>query len=513
MRTTRALLLFATALLVPASADAQKIYINPSNQVNNAVCRSVCDAQGIPRATCVESTYAMKNSNIAKPILEAAGFTVKIDDDFTNAPIRATNEKYDAFLSVHSNAGGGHGPETLRGWYGDSVNFSSKLQNAILKTQLHNYRDRGCKDGNCGTGRCYVLNTAKITAGLVEVVFHDCCDGSGNSGHPPSEAAYLLSSAGQQAIGKGLAQGVCDYYGKSCTGTAPPTGQIVGVVYKNGDLKQHVKPATVKLNTGATVTFSGSMNDWRFTVPSGVRYSVTVSAAGFKTKTHQCPNEVPAGGIAYCSVELEPDTGAKGFVKGVVYQNGDTKNHVMPATVKLNTGATQVFDSSSPGNVWSFEVAPGSYSVTASATGYKTATRQCPDPVVAGATSWCSVEVVKEPVVIPPDASVPMPPDASTPIKPDASTPIPPDAAWIEPPDAAWIEPPDAAYVEPPDAGVIIDLDAGVEPPDAAPMHAGAIEPPDGACGCSAASNGGLGLLALPFLLLGRGALRRRPQA
>ncbi|HEY3450211.1 MAG TPA: N-acetylmuramoyl-L-alanine amidase [Myxococcales bacterium] len=473
------LLVAALCVAAPSSAAAQKVMLNPSNQVNNAVC-----------AGGVESTYALKNANNAKAILAGAGYDVRVDQDFTNAPINANSWGAKVFLSVHSNAGGGHGSETLRGWHGDSTAFTSKVQAAIVRTQLHPYANRGTKDGMCGGGRCYVLNKTNMTSALAEVVFHDCCSTSAGAGHPPSEAAYLVSATGQAAAGKGLAQGVCDYLGKSCSGTTPSTGSIKGVVYKNGDVNQHVAPATVKLSTGASTTYTGSAV-WSFDVPAGSGYSITASATGYKTATKTC-GAVTSGNITYCSINLEPAGPATGFLKGVVYQNGATTDRVTPATVKVSSGATATY--SDPSAVWSFELPVGSYSVTASAAGYLSATRQCPDPVTAAGTVWCSVELAKVKPAGPDASTPPPPPDTSTPPRRDAATPgFEPDA------ETAVEDPPDADAVdELPDAGTAPDL------PDAGPVagrDGSSVMPPaaDGGCGCGAGT-GGLGLLALPFL-------------
>ena len=77
-------LLFAAALLglvlAPAAASAQKVFLNPSNQVNNAVC-----------AGGVESTYAMDNANIAAGILTNSGFDVQVSDDFNGGNAAAAS--------------------------------------------------------------------------------------------------------------------------------------------------------------------------------------------------------------------------------------------------------------------------------------------------------------------------------------------------------------------------------------------------------------------------------------
>src|SRR5512137_2755347 len=234
-------------VLVPGNARAVKTFINYSNQTSNSVC-----------AGGVESTYAADNAARTKALLIGYGFEVRTSNDFYGSNAAAASWGATSFLSIHSNAGGGHGAETLKGWYGNSSTFASKIQSALIAKIP--YQSRGVKDGSCGGGRCKVLNYSGQTAALVEVVFHDCCHSSGYQGHPPSEAAYLVSASGRQTIATGLALGICNYHGVSCTGTAPPptSGSIKGVVYKNGDLTQHVVPATVKLSTGATKTYDGS---------------------------------------------------------------------------------------------------------------------------------------------------------------------------------------------------------------------------------------------------------------
>ncbi|HCF57992.1 MAG TPA: hypothetical protein DFS52_08375, partial [Myxococcales bacterium] len=185
---TRALRIaaLAAALLLPFNAAAQKVFINPSNQTHNAVAGGG-----------VESTYAMINGNLTRDILVANSFQVTVDDDFDNAPLRANSWGAAVFLSVHSNAGGGHGPETLYGVPSGSQTFSGKIQNGLVsKLPFYN---RGLKDGTW----TYVLRTARMPGALAEVVFHDCSTtshtGTYTVGHPPSESAFLKSSSGQQA--------------------------------------------------------------------------------------------------------------------------------------------------------------------------------------------------------------------------------------------------------------------------------------------------------------------------
>ena len=534
----------AAALLAPAPVAAQKVFLNPSNQIHNAVAGGGNEA-----------TYAVINANLCRDILAANGFTLRVDDDFDNAPSNANSWGAQVFVSVHSNAGGGHGTETLWGVTSGSQTIADRIQDGLLSKLP--YQSRGLKDGTWA----YVLRTTRMPACLAEVVFHDCASSSGYTGHPPSESAYLKSASGQQAIGAGMAAGVCTHFNKSC-GTAPGTdGSLKGVVYTNGDINHHVAPATVRLSTGASTTYDGSAV-WSFTVPAG-SYSITGSAAGYKTATKTCP-AVTAGQTAWCSIDLEPDTtSAKGFVKGVVYKNGDTTDHVAPANVRLNSGESRTYDGSA---VWSFEVAPGTYTVTATAEGYQTASRECA-AVVAGQTTWCSVEVHAE--VIPPSgflegvvyrngdpadlvapATVALGTGESKtydgtalwafelvpgtysvfasaegyepatkqcgPVVDGQRTRCDVELAAVPAADAGIVPGPDDAGTVEPDAGAAADAGAPTDAATAtdagsAPRAVPTID--DGACGCSAASNGLLGLLAVPAILAARVRPRRRRSA
>jgi N-acetylmuramoyl-L-alanine amidase len=303
------------------SAQAQKVYLNPSDQTANSVAGGG-----------VESDYALINANLARDILVGAGFDVRVDQSFTNAPSNANSWDADIFISIHSNASGGHGTESLYKTTGGQA-LAQKVNDGLVG--LLPYYNRGLKLRT----DLHVLNNTTMYATLTEVVFHDCtttvdtctrCDG-----HPPSESAFLRSAAGQQDIAQGIANGVCAYYSRSCS-TQPP---------------------------------------------------------------------------------------AKGFLKGVVYQNGDLQNHVAGATVRLNTGPSQVYNGT---QVWSFELDPGEYTVTASMTGYTS--NSVTRTVSAGVTAWGSVEIFPTAA---PDAGQPRPdagqprPDAGQP-RPDAGPPVPP---------------------------------------------------------------------------------------
>ena len=126
---------------------------------------------------------------------------------------------------------------------------------------------------------------------------------------------------------------------------------------------------------------------------------------------------------AYYNRSCSSQPTQKGFLKGVVYQNGDLANHVAGATVTVNTGASQVYDGTA---VWSFELDPGEYTVTASKAGYTS--NSVTRTVTANATAWGSVEIFPAAA---PDAGQPRPDagqpraDAGPP-RVDAGPPVPP---------------------------------------------------------------------------------------
>lgn len=82
-----------------------------------------------------------------------------------------------------------------------------------------------------------------------------------------------------------------------------------------------------------------------------------------------------------------------GTLKGAVFwgtnfdtDKSDTSKRIVGATVKTNTGKTATTDSS---GFYTFSLAPGTYTVTASASGYSTESKQV--TVTAGTTAWGSI--------------------------------------------------------------------------------------------------------------------------
>ena len=263
-RTILTALLAAALLLGGATrADAQKkIFLNPSNQTSNSVSGGGNEAQ-----------YALICAKLASTILKGAGFSVVVDQDFTNAPKNANSWGADIFISMHTNAGGGHGTEVLYKSTGGKA-VATKVLSGLLGAV--GYQSRGLKYRT----NLHVLNNTNMYACLTEAVFHDCTKTSGYQGHPPAEAAFLRTSSGQQKIANGTAAGACAYFGKTCSGSSSAKGWLKGVVYKAPDLTARIKGATVKLSTGQSATTDGN-GYWAFQLAPG-SYTATASFTGYK---------------------------------------------------------------------------------------------------------------------------------------------------------------------------------------------------------------------------------------
>jgi len=185
---SRHILLAVALLLWTPEVRAQRILLNPSDQEANPV-----DGGGS------EADYARAIARTTHDLLVDFGFDVLVHEDLRTAPQRAEEWDADVFLSIHSNAGGGHGVETL---YKDEADrlFADAIQRALIAA--YGLRDRGLKPRD----DLLVLNATTMPAALTEVLFHD----------HPEEAAYLRSGEGQATISGGLADGVCDYFEVEC---------------------------------------------------------------------------------------------------------------------------------------------------------------------------------------------------------------------------------------------------------------------------------------------------------
>ncbi|SEA15419.1 N-acetylmuramoyl-L-alanine amidase family protein [Selenomonas ruminantium] len=181
-----------------------KVFINPGHA-----------AGGNPDPGCVNMSEHLRECDIALTVgsltgkfLEAAGCQVKLLQSHnlaTESPAypsvtdEANRWLADAFVSIHVNAGGGRGAETLCYWqYGAGGRMAACIQKQLVSAMQaidKGYQDRGVKERK---GLC-VLRETYMPAALVELGFID------------SEDVRLLKEH-QEDMARAVARGVTDYW-------------------------------------------------------------------------------------------------------------------------------------------------------------------------------------------------------------------------------------------------------------------------------------------------------------
>ncbi|MFH1436581.1 MAG: N-acetylmuramoyl-L-alanine amidase, partial [Pseudomonadota bacterium] len=186
-------------LSLAAPAHSARVFLNPSDQTWNSVCGGGNEAQ-----------FALDMANLARAKIEAGGHSVIVDQSLRNAPSHANSWGADVFVSIHTNAGGGHGIETLYKTSGGQ-NLASHVNTGIVNADGHSHTiNRGLKYRS----DLFVLNATNMVACLTEALFHDCCS---------VEAPYLRTAGGRDTISTGIRNGVCSYVGGcDCTGPCRP---------------------------------------------------------------------------------------------------------------------------------------------------------------------------------------------------------------------------------------------------------------------------------------------------
>jgi N-acetylmuramoyl-L-alanine amidase len=197
-----ALLVAVLAALRPAAAT--KVFLNASDQTENAVSCGGTEAQ-----------YADDEGQRARDRLRAYGFDVQYSQDFTNSPAMANNWGADVFVSIHSNAGGGHGTETL--YVSSAGQLLGGHVNDALVAAL-GLPDRGLKLRT----DLHVLNATDMPAALTEVLFHDCTTTHTTPLGSMSESCFLAEADGRAITSEAIAQGVCAHFGVVCQAGPPP---------------------------------------------------------------------------------------------------------------------------------------------------------------------------------------------------------------------------------------------------------------------------------------------------
>ncbi|WP_298787581.1 peptidoglycan-binding protein [uncultured Marinococcus sp.] len=154
-----------------------------------------------------EKDINLETSKYLASKLRAAGANVVMtreSDKYLSLSQRssiANNAGADAFISIHTNAGGGHGIETY--WYSkyegaESKELAEEIQSGIIRETSG--RSRGVKQGNF-----HVIRETKVPSVLVEVGFIDNA----------TEASYLKQSSYREKLAEGIYQGTNSYFSKN----------------------------------------------------------------------------------------------------------------------------------------------------------------------------------------------------------------------------------------------------------------------------------------------------------
>ena len=186
---------------------ATKIYLSPSDQWSNTV------ADGAHS----EAYHCKQIAESAQKYLKANGYSAKVGDNskqgsYTKRVTDSNNWGADVHVCIHTNAGGGKGTEVFC-WSGNEKNkYVQGVYNRVAK--LTPTSDRGIKSNN----GLYEIKATNATCVYVECEFHD------------SKATEDWIDSNIDAIGKAIAQGICDADGKTfATGASTATGS--GTLY------------------------------------------------------------------------------------------------------------------------------------------------------------------------------------------------------------------------------------------------------------------------------------------
>ena len=198
-----------------------------------------------------------------------------------------------------------------------------------------------------------------------------------------ASASGYNSGSTQCVLDSGTSEKWCSF-GLTPASAAPTTGAISGTL-TDASSGAAISGASVSAG-GATTTSTSSTGAFSFTLAAGT-YTLTGTASGYDTGTKNC--SVTAGGFSSCSFSLTRRS-TKGSLQGVVYQNGNKSDLVAPATISVSGVGSAVYSGSA---MWTFSVEPGTYAVTASASGYDPATQTC--QVTTGQATDCSIELAR----------------------------------------------------------------------------------------------------------------------
>ncbi|MFN7134022.1 MAG: N-acetylmuramoyl-L-alanine amidase, partial [Myxococcales bacterium] len=174
------------------------------------------------------------------------------------------------------------------------------------------------------------------------------------------------------------------------TTASPTTGVLKGAIYKDPDTNARINGATVKV-TGTNVNQTvkvGADGLYTFTLPKGT-YTVEASASGYSNGS--VIRTLVGGDTVWGSIGLKAAAADPGVMRGKIWieeagKDAATGTPIAGATVKLSNGQSVVTGAD---GWYVFSVPAGTYTATATASGYQTgsATRT----VTSGATIYGSI--------------------------------------------------------------------------------------------------------------------------
>lgn len=189
------------------------VYLSPSLQKSNI-------GIGEYGSEC----YRMNQvADIVESVLKRHGLKVyrnKPDWTLQKAVQDSNNKNPDLHFSIHSNAGGGRGPEVFAYAPGGEGEKAAKAVYSELE-QITPVQGRGVKF----EPKLYELKRSNAPAVLIEIAFHDNGE----------DAKWIIANIGR--IGITLATGVLKYFGIEFVSEAEELSQAVKVLKEKGVIK------------------------------------------------------------------------------------------------------------------------------------------------------------------------------------------------------------------------------------------------------------------------------------
>lgn len=163
---------------------------------------------------------------------------------------------------------------------------------------------------------------------------------------------------------------------------APTTGTLTGIVHEAGDPARRIAGARVTLSNGRSDA-ADSTGRYAIASPGGA-VTARVEAIGFVAASFS--RTIVVGQTVEVNVALSRPTTVKGTLKGVVYVSPDSSQRIGGGRVSVAGVGSVTADGS---GYFEFALAPGTYTVSATASGYTSAS--VVRSVVSGQGVWGSV--------------------------------------------------------------------------------------------------------------------------